>query len=205
MRDYVLTSSSREAIDAAAGIIGTQHADIAGPRLLSDELSPAVLDGAGEEVTAAVFGPATFRLDVRWHGEGNLPQLPAGVMVTEGQNGFARPAAAPPAPTQTLAVAGIEEVRAETLRRLINGFGARDQAHLAIKVQDAVIRAGVLTDKRVSGATLTAAEEAEAALLRQAQKIYLALKANGNRLEALAAAGQLPADFRDEVHWKPNA
>ncbi len=96
----------------------------------------------------------------------------------------------------------VESVRVETLRRLCAAFGARDQGHLAIKVQDATVRAGALTDKRVSGATLTEDEEAEAAFLRQAQATYMALKAVGNAFEAMAVEGRLPEDFRSDARWK---
>lgn len=95
-----------------------------------------------------------------------------------------------------------DEVRAETLTRLCMAFGARDQAHLAIKVQDAMMRAGVLTDKRVNGDTLTAAEEQEAQHLRAVQALYARLKAVGNSFEALAAEGRCPADFRADQHWQ---
>lgn len=204
MRDFTLQSDTLSSlVQAADAIRAAGPSDIAGPRSHAEEVSPATLDTSGEEVVPAVFGPVTFVMDVRWHGIDKLPPLPEAVMVTEGPNGFPRPKTIPA--VRVLAVAGIDDVRAETLRRLINAFGARDQAHLAIKVQDAVIRAGALTDKRVSGLELTAAEEAEATFLRQAQKHYLSLKANGNRLEALATAGQLPADFRDDAHWGGSA
>lgn len=89
----------------------------------------------------------------------------------------------------------IEEIRNETLRRLMLQFSARDQFHLSIKVQDATARGAFLKDK-LDREGLTEAEDAEATYLRGATLAYFAIKAAGNALEAKSAA-----DYEDDKHW----
>lgn len=91
-----------------------------------------------------------------------------------------------------------DDVRLETLRRLMLAFGARDQAHLQIKVQDATIRGAFLSDKEGRGVALTPEELAEAAYLRSATGFYFACKGVGNAFEAM---DPIPADFADDAHW----
>jgi hypothetical protein len=92
----------------------------------------------------------------------------------------------------------VDNIKQETLRRLLIAFGARDQEHLAIKVQDAVMAAGALTDKQARDIKLTDKEQAEAAYLRGAQALYTAIKAAGNKLEAMTP---VPADYATGPYW----
>jgi hypothetical protein len=96
---------------------------------------------------------------------------------------------------------GAAEVRAETLRRLLLAFNARDERHLAIKVQDATIEAGVLTDRIARGESLTPAEQRAADHLRGAVTLYRAIKACGNAMEAEALGGRLDGGFTRDGRW----
>ncbi|MCA9270247.1 MAG: hypothetical protein KDA41_17315 [Planctomycetales bacterium] len=91
----------------------------------------------------------------------------------------------------------IDDVRAETARRLMVRFGARDREHLAIKFQDATARGAWLKDK-LDRDGLTADEQAEADYLRRAVQDWFAIKAVGNALEALP---KIPADFAADSNW----
>lgn len=92
----------------------------------------------------------------------------------------------------------IEDVRGETLRRLLIVFGARDQAHLAIKVQDANIQGGSLLDKQVFGGGLSPEEQGLADYLRWAVETYFAIKFTGDAFERMR---DIPADFAEDKHW----
>lgn len=91
----------------------------------------------------------------------------------------------------------IELVREETSRRLREMFGARDNDHLAIMVQDATISAVTLIDGR-SARSLTKKERDRQTDLRAKVQTYLAIKAIGNSFEAM---DPIPADFADDANW----
>lgn len=91
----------------------------------------------------------------------------------------------------------VDDVRLETLRRLMLAFGARDQAHLQMKVQDSTARGAFLKDK-LDREGLTPEEQAEAAYLRSATEFYFACKGVGNTFEAMDT---IPADFADDANW----
>lgn len=93
-----------------------------------------------------------------------------------------------------------DDVRAETLRRLCLLAGARDGAHLSIRLQDAQMAAMAITDKKANGFELSVEEEIEAGRLRSLQQQYFAIKAAGNAMEA-----DPPADYADDRHWPKGA
>ncbi len=93
----------------------------------------------------------------------------------------------------------IEEVRAETARRLRSAFGARDDFHLMIKVNDAQSRANQILDKQVGLGLSLSQEDAEmATYLRGQIARYWEIKAAGEALEAMEP---IPADLDDDQYW----
>lgn len=88
MRDYVLSAPSREALTSAVEVLASsgQRMDVAQPRATAEEIAP-------DE-----FGPITWTLDVALADGVALPDLPEGVVATEGPNGFTAARAAAPAP-----------------------------------------------------------------------------------------------------------
>lgn len=130
---------------------------------------------------------------LHWPGNVNVRATAA-----DDPGAFAAPV--PPPPPEIMPVT-VADVRAETERRLMLAFGARDAQHLNIKVQDSMIRANQLTDRLVQGDTLSAEDEAVAAYLRQAVRVYFAIKATGNAYEQAAAAGAIRPDWRNNANW----
>jgi hypothetical protein len=92
----------------------------------------------------------------------------------------------------------VEDVKAEAQRRIIALTGKSNLQDCMIKQFNALMRAGQLTDKRVSGAALTAEEEAEADTLRaMADRI----KAIRSASDALEASTPIPADYVADRYW----
>lgn len=89
-----------------------------------------------------------------------------------------------------------DDVRREAQRRIMALMGARDLEHCLIKQLNANMRANEINDKRVSGGALTAAEDAEAGLLRSMAAAVKAIRAASNVLEPSP-----PADYADDKHW----
>jgi hypothetical protein len=92
----------------------------------------------------------------------------------------------------------IEDVKAEAQRRIIALTGKSNLQDCMIKQFNALMRAGQLTDKRVSGAALTAEEEAEADTLRAMADRVKAIRAASDALEA---STPIPADYAADKHW----
>jgi hypothetical protein len=92
----------------------------------------------------------------------------------------------------------LAQVRAEAQRRIIAMMAARDFEHCILKQLNANMRANELNDKRTSGYTLTAEEEAEAALLRAMAAAIKAVREASNILEAMET---IPSDFDADSRW----
>lgn len=205
MQTYVFSFASPEAReagrDAIYAVMGPRYFDsVDKAPLQGEELEAPVVtrdeNGPPQVVSPGRFGPSTWPLEIVIHDSGPAPTWGEGLVPTNATHTSLDIPPAPPA-----AALSADTVRAETLRRLLLAFGARDQQHLSIKVQDAVVRAGALTDKLVRGETLSTAEAVEAQHLRQANGLYLAIKACGNAFEAQAQAGQLAAEFATSTAW----
>lgn len=89
-------------------------------------------------------------------------------------------------------------VKAEAQRRIIALTGKATLQDCMIKQFNALMRAGQLTDKRVSGEALLAEEETEAILLRGLADKVAAIRAASNAVEALAT---IPLDYAADKHW----
>lgn len=102
----------------------------------------------------------------------------------------------------TVARAPVEDqkaaVKAEAQRRIIALTGQTDLIACMIKQSNANMRANELTDKRVSGGTLTPAEEAEASALRNFAAALKAIRAASNTIEAMEP---IPTDYCSNTHW----
>lgn len=92
-------------------------------------------------------------------------------------------------------------VKAEAQRRIIALTGKSNLQDCMIKQFNALMRAGQLTDKRVSGGTLTAEEETEAAVLRAMADRIKAIRAASDVIEAMSP---IPVDYNADKWW-PNA
>lgn len=100
------------------------------------------------------------------------------------------------------AIYAAEHVKAEAQRRIIALTGKTTLQDCMIKQFNALMRAGELTDKRVSGETLTAAEEVEAETLRGLATKVKAIRTASNVIEAMSP---IPADYADNRHWPAGA
>lgn len=89
-------------------------------------------------------------------------------------------------------------VKSEAQRRIIALTGQTELIACMIKQSNANMRANELTDKRVSGGTLTAEEEAEAAALRGLATALKAIKAASNVIEAM---DPIPLDYTSDSYW----
>lgn len=87
-------------------------------------------------------------------------------------------------------------IKEEAQRRIIALTGQSDLISSMIKQSNANMRATELTDKRVSGSTLTAQEESEAAALRGLAEKIKAVRAASNVLEQSP-----PDDYADNKYW----
>lgn len=89
-----------------------------------------------------------------------------------------------------------DDVRAEAQRRIIALTGATDFNGCIVKQLNASMRAIEITDKRVSGALLTPAEEKEAAALQAFADRIKAIRAASNAMEP-----NPPSDFTSDERW----
>lgn len=89
-------------------------------------------------------------------------------------------------------------VKAEAQRRIIALTGRMSLMDCMIKQSNANMRANELNDKRVSGGTLTAEEEAEATALRNLATAIKLVRAKSNEIEGL---DPIPLDFTDDRYW----
>ena len=89
-----------------------------------------------------------------------------------------------------------DDVRAEAQRRIVSLTGAADLTSCLIKQLNANMRANELNDKRVSGGSLTAGEETEAAALRALADAIKAIRAASNAMEDTP-----PADYAANNRW----
>ena len=89
-------------------------------------------------------------------------------------------------------------VKAEAQRRIIALTGQTDLIACMIKQSNANMRANELTDKRVSGGTLTAEEELEAPALRNLATALKAIRAASNVIEAM---DPIPLDYCADTYW----
>ena len=103
--------------------------------------------------------------------------------------------------TRLSRLAIVAAVKAEAQRRIIALTGKSNLQDCMIKQFNALMRAGQLTDKRVSGGALTAEEEAEATALRGFADRIKAIRAASDVLEAMSP---IPADYNAD-RWWPNA
>ena len=88
------------------------------------------------------------------------------------------------------------DVRAEAQRRIIAVTGASDLMTCIVKQLNANMRANELNDKRVGGADLTAAEDAEATALRGLADQIKQIRAASNVMEPSP-----PSDYESDQHW----
>ena len=95
-----------------------------------------------------------------------------------------------------LAPLNANHVRRECQRRIIALMGARDLSHCMVKQLNANMRANELNDKRVSGETLTAEEQAEADYLRAMATEVKRLRAKSNEMEP-----NPPANYAADSRW----
>ena len=89
-------------------------------------------------------------------------------------------------------------VKDEAQRRIIALTGKTNLQDCMIKQFNALMRAGGITDKRVSGEVLTAEEEAEADALRGLAVRVKAIRAASNVIEAM---DPIPSDYTDGKYW----
>lgn len=133
--------------------------------------------------------------------QGDVPGFPAGYRAIAHEtadarwtfNGSALIAPAPAAFAPSLA-----HVKAEAQRRIVALTGASDLTGCFIKQFNANMRANELNDKRLSGGTLTAAEESEAQALRDLASAIKAIRAKSNAIEAMSP---IPVDYDKDIYW----
>jgi hypothetical protein len=89
-------------------------------------------------------------------------------------------------------------VKAEAQRRIIALTGTGDLTACIIKQSNANMRANELNDKRISGDTLSEAEEAEATALRNLATAIKAIRAKSNAIELM---DPIPLDFAADEYW----
>jgi hypothetical protein len=89
-------------------------------------------------------------------------------------------------------------VKSEAQRRIIAITGQTDLIACMIKQSNANMRANELTDKRVSGGTLTAEEELEATALRNLATALKAIRAASNVIELM---DPIPLDYCSNTYW----
>lgn len=89
-----------------------------------------------------------------------------------------------------------DQVRAEAQRRIIALTGATSLIETIVKQSNANMRANELNDKRLSGETLTTAEQAEADALRSLADAIKAIREASNVMEA-----NPPANYADDENW----
>lgn len=89
-------------------------------------------------------------------------------------------------------------VKAEAQRRIIALTGQTELLACMIKQSNANMRANELTDKRISGGTLTAEEELEATALRNLATALKAIRAASNVIEAMEP---IPLDYCSNSYW----
>ena len=92
----------------------------------------------------------------------------------------------------------IAAVKAEAQRRIIALTGKVELLDCMIKQSNANMRANELNDKRISGETLTEAEEAEATALRNLAIAIKAIRAKSNAIEAMQP---IPLDYTADGYW----
>jgi hypothetical protein len=91
-----------------------------------------------------------------------------------------------------------QAVKTEAQRRIVALTGKVSIIDCMIKQSNANMRASELNDKRISGGTLTEAEEAEAAQLRGLAAAIKAIRAKSNDIEAM---DPIPLDFAADSYW----
>jgi len=89
-------------------------------------------------------------------------------------------------------------VKAEAQRRIVALTGKVALIDCMIKQSNANMRANELNDKRVSGGTLTAEEEAEATALRN---LAIAIKAIRRASNAVELLDPIPLDYTADGYW----
>lgn len=89
-----------------------------------------------------------------------------------------------------------DDVRAEAQRRIIALTGATSLDGCLIKQLNALMRGTELVNKRASGGTLTAEEEAEAAALQAMADAVKAIRAASNAMES-----NPPSDYASDERW----
>ena len=88
-------------------------------------------------------------------------------------------------------------IKAEAQRRIVALTGATDLNSCLVKQLNALMRGTELTNKKASGGTLTAGEEAEATLLQGLAGQIKAIRARSDALEVT-----MPVDFTADSHWQ---
>ena len=88
-------------------------------------------------------------------------------------------------------------IKAEAQRRIVALTGATDLNSCFVKQLNALMRGTELTNKKASGGTLTAGEEAEAAALQGLAAQIKAIRAKSDALEVT-----LPVDYTADAHWQ---
>jgi hypothetical protein len=88
------------------------------------------------------------------------------------------------------------DVRAEAQRRIIRLTGAADLNGCIIRQLNASMRATELVNKKATGGTLSAAEQAEEAALLALAAGIKAIRSASNAME-----GAPPADYRNDHRW----
>lgn len=99
-----------------------------------------------------------------------------------------------PPPRRPLAL----DVKDEAQRRIIATTGAQDLQSCMIKQLNANMRANELNDARISGGTLTPAEEAQADYLRGLAARIKDIRTRSNEIEAMAP---IPDDYAKDGYW----
>ena len=89
-------------------------------------------------------------------------------------------------------------VKSEAQRRIIALTGQTELIACIIKQSNANMRANELTDKRVSGGTLTAEEELEATALRNFATALKSIRAASNVIELMEP---IPLDYCSNTYW----
>lgn len=130
-------------------------------------------------------GGATLRL-VEYEGEGELETIvvePARVRIIR---------------TQPDVVVGVEDVKAEAQRRIVELVGARDFNHAVVKQLNIQMEVNYLNDFRLTGGVLTKEQEAWAVWARQLRLDIIKIRDKSDEIELMQP---IPTDFYLNKYW----